>query len=64
MAKKPDLVFAPDEGVYYLRRDVSEVGGKVVPRREATPRDSFGRALDEPTVDDEALAAGLAALDR
>ena len=49
-------VILAHDGVYYFRGDVAHEGGRVVPRPGAVPRDSFGRTLDEPTIDDEALS--------
>ena len=49
------LVFAND-GRYYLARETREEGGRFVPKPNATPRDSFGRSLDEPTIDDATLS--------
>ncbi len=45
------VVLAHD-GIYYHRAETSEVGGKICPRPGAIPLDSFGRTLDEPTIDD------------
>jgi hypothetical protein len=53
------VVFASD-GRYYMNADTeaSPASGRITPVPGATPRDSFGRELDEPTIDDESLANG------
>ena len=52
------VVFASD-GRYYMRRDTETTprSCRITPVAGAVPRDSFGRELDEPTVDDASLAA-------
>lgn len=44
------------DGIYYHRAETSDVGGKIVPQPGAVPRDSFGRTLDEPTIDDATMS--------
>ncbi len=57
------VVKSDTDGFYYLQEDVqwavepsSADPGIIEPKPGAIPRDSFGRCLDEPTIDDEALS--------
>jgi len=60
---KAQVVKSDTDGFYYLREDVQWVveptsadPGVIEPKPGAIPRDSFGRTLDEPTIDDETLS--------
>lgn len=46
------------DNVYYMRTDTVADGDRITPVPGAVPRDGTGRELDEPTIEDHALAYG------